>query len=186
MASGIGSNSGISLLTSITRGGGSAGSFLAGQGANTLLNNSISNINSINQAREQSRNGGGGFGSVDATQALFGDTTNNIFSSLSFASQARIGQVLGQSAPSNADDREQLTQRLSQLSLDRLAVLSNAVSDDPEVDVPPELRRSLQNLSDRDRLTFRLAVDDAIEIVAARESQGGGSSSGGSLFNFEA
>lgn len=186
MASGIGQNSSsIGLFTSISRGGGSVSSIVGGQGAANLISQSVADIDALNQARDARRNGT--TGQIDANQALFGDLANNLFGTLGAISQARVAQILGNDATSTAaaDERAELTQRLSQLSLEQLAVLENAASDDPEVSVPVNLQRSFENLSDRDLLTFRLAVRDAIDNVVSRQGGGSSSSDSGSLFNVE-
>ena len=186
MTSGVGGNSGIGLLTSIQRGGGRASSVLGGQGAASMLSNSIANIAQINEARQARADERAGRGTFNAARALFGDLSNNLFRTLGSINQARVAQALQSTAPANTDDRERLTQRLSQLSIERLVILENALSEDPEIEIPRALQRSIDGLSDRDKLTFRLAVKDAIDIVAEREANKGASSSGsgsGSLFN---
>lgn len=171
MTAGIGSNTNIGLLASISRGGGSVSGVVSGRGAASLIQNSVNNLNLINEDRERRKEAGGGFGRINAGNALFGNFNNNLFNSLQLISLARVEQSLRSSAPSSSQDREQLVSRLSKLSLDRLAVLKNALSDNPEVDVPRRLERSVDAMSDRDRTTFKLAVNDAIDNVKARQEK---------------
>ena len=168
MTAGIGSNSNIGLLTSISRGGGSVSGIVSGRGAASLIQSSVNNLNLINEDRDR-RKESGGFGRINAGNALFGDFNRNLFNSLQLISLARVEQSLRSTSPSSSQDREQLVSRLSKLSLDRLAVLQNALSEDPEIDVPRQLQRSVDAMSDRDRTTFKLAVSDAIDNVKARQ-----------------
>ena len=183
MASGIGSGGNIGLLTSLVRGGGSVSSVLAGRGAASMINASISNINSINEARDFARNRAEGRSNFNASNALFGNANNSLFQALRASNTARFNQ-----APqgTTVEDREALARRLSRVPIENLQTLRDAVSDNPENPVPRKLQISIDRLSDRDRTTFKLAVGDAIEIAEARASGNGSGSGSGSLFNLSA
>lgn len=183
MASGIGSGGNIGLLTALVRGGGNASAVLGGRGAASLINASINNINSINEARDYARNRSEGRTNFNASRALFGNVNNSLFRALSASNAARFGQASQSST--TVENREALTQRLSKVPLDRLFILKSAVSDNPDSQVPRALQRSIDNLTDRDRTTFKLAVDDAIKIAEARESKNSSGDSG-SIFNISA
>lgn len=182
MVSGIGNNGSSSqgLLSSISRGGGSVSSFVAGQGSVSLLQASLNNLNSINEARNEARdrrNNKTGFSRFNSSRALFGDFNTNLFNSLRLSSQLRIQTALQLNNQGSPNERQNLVNRLSRLSIEQLAVLKNAFSNDPEVDVPRRLERSVKAMSDRDRVTFKLAVNEAIDNVTSRiESKSGTSS----------
>ena len=173
MVSGIGSGNSLSLLTSLSRGGLSPSSVLSSQGAVNMIQNSIMNLDNINTARDMARKRSQGLSTFDASRALFGDSSRNLLNTLGSSSRARIQQALQNGGASSADDRQNLVRRLSQLSLEQLLVLKNAVSDDPEVEVSRGLQRSVDSMSDRDRLTFKLSVNDAIDNVTARQNNQG-------------
>lgn len=163
-----GGNTNFSLLSSIARGGGSVKNFVAGQGTATMLQAGLNNLTSINEYRDF-RSDRNSFNRNNAGRALFGDFNSNLFTSLRISSQARIQNALqlGGGA-SSANDRQDLVRRLSRLSVEQLAVLKNAFSEDPEVKVPRRLENSVKAMSDRDRITFKLAINEAIDNVTAR------------------
>ena len=170
MSAGIDSGT-LDYYTSITRGGGSVSSILGGQGATSLVQTSINNISQINAERQARRDQAEGRSTFDASQALFGDLTSSLLNTLSASSQASINLALQRTDSSaNSSERAELTQRLSQLSIERLAILENAASEtpDPEVAVDQQLQRSIDAFSQDELVTFRLAVRDAIDIVTAR------------------
>lgn len=159
------------------------------QNATNLISTAVSNMqNFINTDRQENFPGA----PSRTANALFGGSTN-VLSTLRSSSQARIQQSLQQSGQAEQnlgfeDQKQQLVNRLSELNIEQLAVLDNAFKDNPEIDVPTGLAQSIDNMSDRDRTIFKLAVDEAITIVLQQQqdqSEDSGSTSTGSIFDLE-
>lgn len=158
------------------------------QNATNLISTATTNMQSFLDSRQQSQTGLPG----RTANALFGGSSN-VLNTLRTSSQARIQQSLeggGQSQQNLGfeEQKQQLVNRLSQLDIEQLAVLDNAFKDNPEVEVPSGLAQSIENMSERDRTVFKLAVDEAINIVLQQsqsEETSGQSLTNGSLVNIQ-
>lgn len=146
------------------------GSLIGAQNATNLLSSAVSNMQNIMDSRAQRQGDQGPLQGGGAAQALFGNATQGLLTTLQASSQAQIQQALqGQGSSPTQEAQQQLTRRLSQLSIERLAILDNALKDNPEIEVPEQLERSVASMSKSDREIFKNAVTKAIENVLQRQ-----------------
>ena len=164
------------------------GNLLGTQNATSLVSTAVSNMQTFLDSQKSDNRGGT---ASELAGQLFGGGAGSVLSTLRSSSQARIQQSLSQPQQSQSvsDQRQQLVSRLSELSLEQLAVLNNATKENPDVDVPQGLRQSVEAMSTRDRTTFRMAVREAIDNVTrsleqqVEQSQGSKQQGSGGLGN---
>lgn len=146
------------------------GSLIGAQNATNLLSSAVSSMQNILDSRSQRQGDQGPLQGGGAAQALFGNATQGLLTTLQASSQAQIQQTLqGQGSSPTQEEQQQLTRRLSQLSIERLAILDNALKDNPEIEVPEQLARSVASMTENDREIFKNAVTQAIENVLQRQ-----------------
>lgn len=150
-----------------------ASSLIGAQNATNLISSSVASLQNILDNRDQ-RNSQNPISGGGAAQALFGNATRGLLTTLQASSQAQVQQALqGQGSTPTQAEQQQLVSRLSELSIERLAVLNNALKDDPDVEVPEQLRQSVAQMTPEDREVFKKAVSKAIDNVLQQQNQSG-------------